>query len=254
VPQVLVRLVPPEALGAPSPWIGKGQSIFASAAAGALPVCGLVYPSWSPNGSNGTLALAAVAATQNLADESEGAPPGSWGVEVLNDGNAPVEVHAWIERENPSFEAEGRQSRFDDPQENYVSAKCTLGSYSHGANTIVVGGCIDDADSGRPPAPYSSEGPGRLPVGRDGPDVAAGCEQSLTVHGLLAAGTRSGVVVRLGGTSVAAPVVARRLFNEVVAVGPSKTVQQIRNALAVTPRGPTEGPGRVGRGRIKSLP
>lgn len=54
---------------------------------------------------------------------------------------------------------------------------------------------------------YSSAGPSRGP--RVGPDCAAVTDQSRSLPGLLAAGTRGASVVRLVGTSAAAPQLAR---------------------------------------------
>jgi len=57
------------------------------------------------------------------------------------------------------------------------------------------------------PARYSSSGPAR--GSRLGPDFAYPTEVSRMVHGISEAGTRSGTVVNLSGTSAAAPQYAR---------------------------------------------
>ena len=62
------------------------------------------------------------------------------------------------------------------------------------------------------PARYSSSGPAR--GSRLGPDFAYPTEVSRMVHGIPAAGTRSGTVVYLSGTSAAAPQYARDLAKQ----------------------------------------
>ena len=58
------------------------------------------------------------------------------------------------------------------------------------------------------------------PGGVDGPDIAAPCDDSPSLPGLLAAGTRSGTRVRMSGTSVAAPWITRRLADLVSRLPP----------------------------------
>jgi hypothetical protein len=52
------------------------------------------------------------------------------------------------------------------------------------------------------------------------PEVLAACELDAESPHILAAATRSGETMRMSGTSVAAPVLARRLFNAMVKQGP----------------------------------
>jgi hypothetical protein len=62
-------------------------------------------------------------------------------------------------------------------------------------------------------APYASAGPARghpLPL-RFGPDFAMFCDESSSLQGVRAGGTRSGAVFRLIGTSAAAPQLARQI-------------------------------------------
>jgi hypothetical protein len=59
---------------------------------------------------------------------------------------------------------------------------------------------------------YSSRGPGRAPGAfRRGPDLLAPGDQSPVRAGLRAAGSRSGTVFTMGGTSAAAPIVTRQI-------------------------------------------
>ncbi|NML46301.1 hypothetical protein HHL11_21305 [Ramlibacter sp. G-1-2-2] len=249
-----VRLIPPAGLGPVSPLVTIGTSWFGFPAPGTAgpAICGIVYPTSTPQGKYGTMALLCVAGTQGSGNL---APAGIWTVEICNQGSGTVEIDAWIERDDPSFQGRGKQSRFDDPDLDYVTPKNTLGSYSHAVHAVVVGGYLDAQSLNRPPAEYSSSGPGRLGHGRSGPDVATVSEESLTEHGLRAAGTRTGDTVRLKGTSVANPVAARRLFNELLNGNPPPADLQKGLRDKADQRNPyTEGPERVGAGRLRKLP
>jgi hypothetical protein len=83
----------------------------------------------------------------------------------------------------------------------------------------------------------------------------AGSEQSLTLAGLRAAACRSGDSVRLGGTSVAAPVVVRAVANQVLHGNSGQDSAAIKAALLAlaTPRLPSEDATCLGAGRFKSL-
>lgn len=114
----------------------------------------------------------------------------------------PVLLNAWIERDDPGQNPGAGHSYFVD-QDADDDAE-TLSSLATGPHTVVAGGfCIA---SGRP-VPYSSIG------SQHGPMVLAACERDTTTPGLLVAATRSGERVLMNGTSVAAPVLARRLLN-----------------------------------------
>lgn len=247
--QLRARLVPPGAAAADSPWVAVDEIPWCGVAAGGgVPICSLAYPSKVPNGMVGTMILASVAPTRpSVPSWTHAAPAGTWTVELENRGQAPVEVHAWIERDQGPFRP--KQSRFEVP--GPVRNDCTLGSFSHALSAIVVGACLDDADDQRP-ADYSGEGPARAPSGRKGPDVTAGADESLALPGLLAAGTRSAERVRLSGTSVAAPVVLRELVNRVLAAGMSNNAIKQQLMAKAVPRGPNELASRLGQGRFKS--
>ncbi len=252
-PSVAVSLVPPPGWAPASPAADSGKSWFGFPAGDTtgLPVCAVIHPASVPQGTVGTMVLLAVGATDGDPATAPLAPAGTWTVEIRNNGNVDLEeVHAWIERDDPSFQ-QNKQSRFDDPSLVQLRSACTLGSFSHACEAIVVGACVDDGSSGRPLSKYSSAGPGRLGLARTGPDFAAGADESLTLPGLRAAGTHSADTVRLGGTSVAAAVVTRHAVNEVLS-NPTYG-GQIGDGLLHDPA-PGEGPGRLGKGRIKSLP
>ena len=156
------------------------------------------------------------------------APSGIWEVSITTETSAKIE--AWIRRKtNPSGRRiRGRQAYFDDPDyerflpdthprdddpapnRSYVSRRSTLSGIATGQHTLVVAGFR--RLPGRPdrPADYSSMGPvsGGART-RLAPDRSATSDDSIALSGVLSAGTRSGSVVSMNGTSVAAPQVAR---------------------------------------------
>ena len=165
---------------------------------------------------------------------------------VLTANRAVKNVHAWIERDNSMYDLNrprGRQSYFVDEQyipsgrdhkpppatKSFIERETTLNSYATGKRTVVVGAF--DASRGRV-AIDSSAGPVRNSKGVRAPIAAGVSEESLWVEGQRAAGTRSGDVSRLRGTSIAAPKVARLLLNQRAAGNRAPTAREIVEALA----------------------
>lgn len=164
------------------------------------------------------LILLAVAPTQRLDRKERVAPCGDWTVRLRNGGRRRVELEAYIERdETPyGFPRRGRQSRFEDPRyerfdrfgrvkqddtsESHVKRAGTINSIATGHHTVVIAGY---RASNRGTAKYSSSGPQISAAGVS--------EDSITCHGLLAAGSRSGSTIAMNGTSVAAPQLTREL-------------------------------------------
>ena len=130
----------------------------------------------------------------------------------------------------PGYRLFGRQSRFDDrattcasiaggtrPEENDIgpepvrAARHDQCAGAPGGEAIVIGGFRrSDYTASR----YSGAGPIVYPPGivgpwRDGPDATAVSDDSVALHGVLAAGTRTGSVCAMDGTSVAAPQITR---------------------------------------------
>jgi hypothetical protein len=100
-----------------------------------------------------------------------------------------------------------------------ISYEDTLSAIATGAGSIVVGAA--DALDGFPPADYTSCGPA---ISRPGPDCSAIVDHGSAHWGVLAAGTFSGSVVALRGTSVAAPQLVRRVADYLEAQGPGPAV------------------------------
>lgn len=161
-----------------------------------------------PNGRR-SLALLAIAPTAQPNNvDCALADAGEWEIELkVTRGAAPVAIDAWIERDDPGQNPGAGRSYFigqdaDDDAD-------TLSSLATGTHTVAVGGWR--RHDGREVA-YSSRGP-RRGGGHPLPLVLAVCEDDATLPGVRAAATRSAEVFRMNGTSVAAPVLARRLFN-----------------------------------------
>ncbi|BCX09452.1 MAG: hypothetical protein KatS3mg066_3311 [Fischerella sp.] len=146
-------------------------------------------------------------------------PGGIWtlrlhGVHVING-----KFHAWIEREDHS------QTCFVPPHDNTH----TLNTIACGYKSIVVGS-YDNTKTNKPLSFFSSSGPTR--DGRQKPDLIA------PGHHIWAAASRTATqVVRMSGTSMAAPVVTGAIaliFAEALAHNQSLTIEEIRELLAAS--------------------
>jgi hypothetical protein len=199
------------------------------------PLCTVVFLRHVSKGKR-QMALLAISPTVTDDTERRAAPAGTWQVTVKNVGHAGAQVHAWIERDDTpyDFPRHGRQSRFHDDayqrfdsqgrltgedhtNESYIKRAGTINGMGTGRSTVVVGGYrrSDEAavETDRVAVRYSSSGPGLNPD-RVGPDVCAVSEDSVALHGVLSAGSRSGSVVSMNGTSVAAPQIVRELAKQ----------------------------------------
>jgi hypothetical protein len=161
-----------------------------------------------PNGL-GPMALLALTPTKLGASTAPGttpAPPGIWQIRLSTQMlGYSIPVHAWIEREDlPDSLA---RSEFL----SHVSDACTVNGIATARHCIAVGGI---RASDKQPVSYSGLGPTRDPA-RQGlcPAVLAECEESEALYGIRAGTMMPGNSLRMGGTSVAAPAAARRIFN-----------------------------------------
>jgi hypothetical protein len=143
----------------------------------------------------------------------------------------------------------------DSPSDAVIRRDATCSSIANGTHTVVVGACTANADTIEF-SRYSSAGPSRNGRREQWPDLVATADQSVSLPGVLAAGTRSGVRVRMNGTSVAAPQVARQiigLFLPAAAVrrekaSPPQPHGALLDHVVRTPEG--IAPSRAGRGRL----
>jgi hypothetical protein len=243
-PRIRLRIRTP--YGNWSPWVDEGD-VWTWKPSGQT-LCKVVYYDSAAPGRNRNMVLIAVAPTAALTAGRPLAPAGVWEIAVKNAGPA-ASIDAWIQRDDRAYgyAAGGRQSYFDDPRyerfdasgievqldnASYVKRAGTLNSIATGRNTVVVGGyqrkqATRSYFSERPsytPASYSASGPivrpPAGPVHRTGPDAMTVSEDSAMNDGVLAAGTRSGSVGSMWGSSVAAPQVARWIAGEMAAGRP----------------------------------
>lgn len=141
-------------------------------------------------------------------DDGELAPPGQWEVEVCLQGVEPdteMRVDGWIRRDDSRPFSNRVQSVFMGLQVD--DADNTLSNLSSGEHTVVAGAF---RWSDGMAADYSSVGPRRK---GQWPMVYGMSEWDSADPGIRAAAVRSRETFLMNGTSVAAPVVARRIFN-----------------------------------------
>jgi hypothetical protein len=195
------------------------------------------------------------------------APSGTWTITLENVSLKPENrVEAWIHRDDTpyGFSRRGRQSYFDhacyerfdhggrvievDRGDCFIKRAGSMNAIATGKRTFVVGGYVRRTEE---PARYSAGGPVAHHWPRRGPDAVAVSDESLVLRGVLAAGTRSGSVVTLDGTSVAAPQATRMKADEVAG-----KEQRARNPEKPEPIEPAEPPAdieRTGKGRVERL-
>lgn len=168
-----------------------------------------------PNGG-GAMALLAVAPTaQPDAVECSLADAGEWEIEIRLDPESKaalpdVPIEAWVERDDAARDTAAGHPRFlDHSPEDELN---TLSSLATGKHTLVASGFNRSTGSA---VRYAS----RAAEGAPPPHVLAACEEDEHDPTIAAAATRSGEVHRINGTSVAAPVLARRLYNHMVKLG-----------------------------------
>ncbi len=169
-----------------------------------------------------SMALIAIAPTAHVDGTKSAARYGVWTIHLTSSDSVPLDVDAWIER-GDVVNGDGwraTQARFlvnpsADAREEYpltqpVRKAGTLNSYATGTSTYVVGGMvlspIELAD-------YSSSGPGRNGVRAFGPDSLEVTDESNVLSGIPALASIGSSVLRMNGTSVAAPQLVRRLLN-----------------------------------------
>jgi len=203
------------------------------------------------------------------------APSGVWKIKIENIALTEADrVQVWIRRDEtlPGFPAFGRQSYFDN--ENYqrfdgfgaplptdppgsdclVKRSGTISGFACGEFPAVLAGYVESLNE---LADYSAAGPvttamtAKGPT-RTGPDAAAVSDDTPVLRGILSAGSRSGSLVSLNGTSVAAPQVARWMADR-LAQGQSATRSDVSAQAAFDDHPPPSRPDidRTGGGRMK---
>ncbi len=171
---------------------------------------------------NRRMALLALAPTFGHTPAASTAPHGQWRISVDPDATAAGDVHLLVARADHNMGARrkspasylfdplyeqmwrGRDGKFaaDLPRAS-VRRDATLNGLATGRRTYVAGGyrLADQHVSW-----YSSSGPSHT---RIGPNYIYPCDESIALFGLQAGAVRDGTVIRLVGTSAAAPQLAR---------------------------------------------
>jgi hypothetical protein len=247
-------------------------------------LCTIVYLNRVATGDRNMI-LVAIAPTVSVTGQRDVAPSGTWQVEIenRNEQGEALEVNAWIQRDDTPFDfpRHGRQSRFDDPEyqrfegreeppsvlraygrlkaddagngTSYVKRTGTINSLATGRETIVVSG-FRRSDGAI--ARYSSSGPGLASVEKLA-FVSAVSDESVACHGVIAAGSRSGCVGIMDGTSVAAPGITRTIAEQ-IASGRWRGQSDLDSGVTNQKRGrqPPDRPvppwGEVGPRRIQT--
>lgn len=199
--------------------------------AGDRPIAGLYYHVFENGETTRERIMLAVNPTVRNEQRRDLAPSGRWNISIGNREKQAITTHIYVQRDDTPFgyPRSGRQSRLDhkdayardndtgdyrEPAEGCpITHEETLSSIATCSpippdRTIVVGGA--EASEHYPPADYTASGPTVL---RKGPDCSAIAEDGRAHRGVLAAGTLSGTVVAMNGTSVAAPQIAREVAN-----------------------------------------
>jgi hypothetical protein len=234
---ITVLVAPPLCPASPDtrPALGEVQLLH-----GDKPVCAIYYDCMTPPphavpdvGDGGELRrrariFLAVNPSKTWEEHVPVAPSGRWTITLTNKSTAPIDVRLYVQRDDTpgAFRSKGRQSFFDHPnaferdpvtgdynalcKEGPITYEGTLSAIGTGQATVIVGAARDGELL--QPADYTSSGP---TPGRHGPDLSAIAEDGVAFPGILAAGSASGSVLAMGGTSVAAPQVTRALARNV---------------------------------------
>lgn len=160
------------------------------------------------------LAVAPTAAPDGWAGEL--APAGGWRIEFrrslprAQDDGLPMAIESWIERDDPGRGSDRPRAAFVGPDRE--DDRHSLNGIATGRHVLVAGGFrLSDGQ----PCGFSSLGPVVADWAKQGlPAVLAAAEEDDEQADLRAAAVRSSEVFRMNGTSVAAPVLARRLYNQ----------------------------------------
>jgi hypothetical protein len=227
--RIEVSIVPPQD-GEESPPLGDAQPGVLQWRPFGPPLCTLQYNEFPWPTERGRFRVT-LRPTANFDRPLPIAPAGTWTIKLRNVGLPRGEkLHAWVQRDDSlyGYPRRGRQSFFDHPDykrfdragretDSDAAGGCPvrreglLNAIATGASVVVVGGFRRKESTA---ALYSGGGPA---LSRQGPDALAVTEDSVVHGGVLAAGSRSGSIVAMGGTSVAAPQVTRWIADRLAA-------------------------------------
>lgn len=201
-----------------SEWVGQKGEVLMRATSSDGDVVAMIRHDAPRADGERALAMLALAPTARPPGVSCSlADAGLWEIELRLQEKAAkedttVELDAWIERDDPVRDTPGGRTRFLDQEE--TDERNTMSGLATGGHTIKA--CGFNRGSGKPTA-YSSLPADGMP---DSLTVLVACEEDLQSPNIAAAATRTSEVYRMNGTSVAAPMLARRLYNRMCA-GPA---------------------------------
>jgi hypothetical protein len=246
-----VRVQPPSLNLNSEPPVTYGQSkAWYSAINPTQPICSVIYPKPLKDTDSAVMAVIAWAPTKTFDPNITTSPIGDW---VLNfscstDIDPPIHLYIARNQTNPGALPRGRQARFidptgfDDPQRHLDPLEDdpkdpqspirrrgglnSLATFSH-KRLRVVGGYFYRESR---PSLYSAEGPdARLKPLRKGPNAWAPADTNRALQGVRAPSGVAGSLVRVVGTSFAAPQVAREIANyRPLSKGPEKSRRSSR--------------------------
>lgn len=201
-----------------SPWLKQDEQTELQDRRSGRPIALLRHQADSPRGQRSMALLALCPTMAAVDDDGPLAPAGVWEIELrLVDPNSSEEavVDAWIQRDElGEFDVESTQSHFLGVEPEDRSE--TLSSMATGKYTIAVGAL---SAHNMLPTAYSARG---SRAANAVPLHLAVAERSPDEPGLRAAAVRSGETFLMNGSSVAAPVLARRIYNLMMGSGSSQ--------------------------------
>ena len=194
---------------------------------------GLVFVRKASQSLHRSMALLVVAATRVHPDFVE-APAGCWTLKLSNrrpTNGRKLEVQAWVERDDSTYGIDRPQSARLVPNADGASQHLDdhniLSNLASGRNTLAVGALVqrDLADPAHwMVSPYSATGPSMS----DGPALSALADAGVALSGVRTAGSQSGMVLRTNGTSMAAPLAARWIAQQLAL---PRTLADIKDEL-----------------------
>jgi hypothetical protein len=189
-----------------------------------------------------SMALLVVAATQMSATRIE-VPSGIWRIDVRNLGTRALRLDAWVERDLlPGAARRSQAARLLDPGDGGggLTDDDTFNNIATGTQPFRAGALV-----WRHTLPATEISPYSSAARNDtvGPEFSAVADESPSLPGIRVAGSTSGAIVRMNGTSVAAPQVARYLANRLAR---GETLAKVRADLSKA----TGGTRRRGRIRV----
>jgi len=239
---VAITLTPPHAIPLP---VATCPSITPYPAPPQPPQAALYFLQRVPQGSQGAMALLVVAATQISSSSRVYAPSGLWQIDILHHGKAsphePLRVQAWVERDDTRVGVRRPQSARFVPLADgaQVNDHNTFSNIASGNQTFRAGALRNRGYAARAPvSDYSAQGP----QASRGPEFSAFADDGEALDGVRVVGSQSGMLLRVNGTSMAAPQAARWLANQLEA---GQTLTGIRTYLATLPADERRGRLRV---------